>query len=65
MSVKTPILTTSSEICALAAPPDAANASPAINTAANDFIMVTPWCCLAIFLFLIGHFNRPARTRKA
>src|ERR1700733_2994594 len=39
MSVRTPILTTSSEICAFAAPPHAATTRPAATAAANDFMM--------------------------
>src|ERR1700761_8333275 len=39
MSVRTPILTTSSEICAFAAVADAARARPAATTAASDFIV--------------------------
>src|ERR1700677_3206373 len=42
MSVSTPILTTSSEICAVAAPPDAANARPATSVAASDFMVSSP-----------------------
>src|SRR5216684_3844865 len=42
MSVSTPILTTSSEICALAVPPDTASARPAATTAASDFMVSSP-----------------------
>src|ERR1700761_6260187 len=42
MSVNTPILTTSSEICAFATPLDAARANPAITVAANDFMSRLP-----------------------
>src|ERR1700716_2477718 len=43
MSVSTPILTTSSEICAFAAVPDAPKARPAATTAVSDFIASSPW----------------------
>src|SRR6187399_1725062 len=42
MSVRTPILTTSSEIWAFAAPPDTATARPAATAAASDFIVSSP-----------------------
>src|ERR1700691_794438 len=40
MSVSTPILTTSSEICAFAAVPATASARPAATTAASDFMVL-------------------------
>jgi len=43
MSVNTPILTTSSEICALAAPPHAAQATPANKAAASGFMVSSPF----------------------
>src|SRR5580693_8106760 len=44
MSVSTPILTTSSEICwACTAPPDAATTRPAASAVANDFMVSSPW----------------------
>src|ERR1700676_5076325 len=51
MSVSTPILTTSSEICAFAAPPEAARARPAATTAANDFMVSSPWAFVEGFRF--------------
>src|SRR5229473_6155661 len=42
MSVSTPILTTSSEICAFAAPPDAAKTRMAATAAATDFMVSSP-----------------------
>jgi hypothetical protein len=43
MSVRTPILTTSSEICAFAAVPEAAKAMRAATAAAVDFMVSSPW----------------------
>jgi hypothetical protein len=57
MSVSTPILTTSSEICALATPPDTAYAMPAINVAASDFMVSSP---LALVEALFEPFFYPA-----
>jgi hypothetical protein len=43
MSVSTPILTTSSEICAFAGAPKAAMARPAATAAIVDFMVSSPW----------------------
>src|ERR1700686_1233105 len=48
MSVSTPILTTSSEIWAFAAPLYAAKARPAANAAASDFMVSSPGLLLRL-----------------
>src|ERR1700722_914322 len=50
MSVSTPILTTSSEIWAFAAPLEAAKARPAVSTAANDFMFLLPMFLSEVFV---------------
>src|SRR3984957_20889003 len=47
MSVRTPILTTSSEICAFAVPPHRAATRPAASAAVSDFmVFLLPWVWL-------------------
>src|SRR5258707_15072647 len=64
MSVSTAILTTASEIWALAVPPDTASARPAATAAASDFMVSSPR------LLVEGFGSGPvlsgfARTRQA
>ena len=71
MSVSTPILTTSSEIWAFAAPPDAAKARPAATAAASDFIVSSPMAFVEGFGYRFGRrvckgpLRKPEACRKA
>ena len=51
MSVSTPSLTTSSEICAEAVPLNAASATPAANAVVNNFIVSSPRLLVEGFRF--------------
>src|SRR5947209_7983623 len=65
MSVRTPILTTSSEICAFATVPKVARARPAASAVVVRLIVSSPWLLLRLrYRFSIGLQRTPQRPKQ-